>query len=100
GPTLTKVDDNILKLSGTTDNAFLAVIAEDRIVVLAKNPSTGIVHAVGGGLTVESGARVELGGPGGDQICNGTSVTVKSGGTLDFKGRSETIGQLTLTGTG
>jgi autotransporter-associated beta strand protein len=41
---------------------------------------------------------VQLGGSGGDQIFDGCTVTVNTGGTLDFNGQSETITALTGSG--
>ena len=98
--TLTKVGTGKLTLGGSSDDAFLSVVASGGTVVLAK--SSPSAHVVGGGLTVNSGATVQLGGTGGDQIFNSASggVTVNGGGVFDLNGLSETIPTLTLNGNG
>jgi hypothetical protein len=70
------------------------------VLVLGKSSGTS-VHALGGVTeTVNNGGTLRLGGSGGDQIQDGASVVVNSGGTFDVAGLSETINALTLNGTG
>jgi fibronectin-binding autotransporter adhesin len=99
--TLTKVGNNTLTLSGTTDNTNLTVAVSSGTVVLAKTSSSAPndVHAIGGnGLTV-NGGTAQLGGTGGDQIYDFSPVTVTSG-AFDTNGQSETFLTLNLQGTG
>ena len=99
--TLTKVGGNVLTIGGTLDNVSLGVIAGGGTVILAKASSPG-VHAVGiGGLTINAGALVQLGGSGGDQIFDGggPEVTDNLGGTLDLAGKAETVNLLNGAGT-
>jgi fibronectin-binding autotransporter adhesin len=97
GHTLTKVGNNTLTLSGSTDNSNLGVVVNAGTVVLAKS-SAASVHAIGvNGLTINAGA-VQLGGTGGDQINDGAAVEV-NGGTFSMNGRSETIAALDSIGS-
>jgi fibronectin-binding autotransporter adhesin len=89
--TLTKVAGNTLTLSGVTDNGGLVVAANGGTTILAKTSSGG-VHAIGSGgtgLTINSGATVQLSGTGGDQIFTQADVVVNAGGILDLNGLSE-----------
>ncbi|HEV2972555.1 MAG TPA: autotransporter-associated beta strand repeat-containing protein [Pirellulales bacterium] len=95
---LTKIGNNTLTLSGTTDNNNLQLVVNSGTVVLGKM-SNSSAHAVGSpGLTV-NGGTVQLGGTGGDQIYDFAPVTVTSG-TFDTNGRNETFSTLFLQGTG
>ena len=86
-----------LDLQGTTDNPYLALVVSNGLVLLDKTSSTTPnVHAIGSGLTLNSGT-VKLSGSGGDQIYDGNLVTLNSG-TFDLNGQSETIGGLAGTG--
>ena len=102
GVTLLKQGSGTLTLSGTADNAYLALDAEAGSVILAK-ASTSSVHAVVGITNIAAGATVRLAGTGGDQIYdrpNGTGIgATLGGGTLDLAGFSEGFDQLTGTGT-
>ena len=108
GNTLTggiNLNAGTLTLSGNADNVGLAVSVNGGTVVLAKASvaDSGLsgVHALGGsGLTVSgSTATGQLGGTGGDQIWDYSSVTVTDG-SFDTNGRSETIYSLALQGGG
>ena len=97
---LTKVGGNTLTLGGTVDNGGLGVTVTSGTVILAKNPSTGGVHAVGGGGLFINGGTVQLAGTGGDQLFDGgPGVTVNAGGTFDVNGQTETIVGLNGAGT-
>lgn len=80
-------------LAGNADNVSLGATVNGGTLVLAKN-STPSVHAIGGVLTVNNGGTARLAGTGGDQIWNGTGVTLNAGGTFDLNGASETINAL------
>ncbi len=96
GPTI-NVNGGTLTLNGTADNAFAgATVASGATLLLAKTSTSG-VHAIGGGLTVNSGGLAELTGTGGDQIYDGTGVTL-NGGTFDLNGNSETVSSLAFSG--
>ena len=99
---LTKIGNNTLTLSGTTDNNSLAVTVDSGTVVLAKTSSGSPnpdVHAIGEDTLTVNGGTAQLGGTGGDQIYDLGSVTVTSG-SFDTNGRSETFANLSLQGTG
>ena len=83
-------------LSGSGDNSSLAVTVNGGILFLAKNSSAS-VHAIGGPLTINSGAAAQLGGSGGDQIYTG--VTVTNNGTFDLNGQNEGFQALLGSGT-
>jgi hypothetical protein len=84
-------------MGGTGDDNGLGVTVSAGTLELNKASSSG-AHAVGGpGLTVNSGATAQLIGTGGDQIYNGSGVTVN--GTLDLYGNSETVNGLNGSGT-
>jgi fibronectin-binding autotransporter adhesin len=97
---LTKLGNNTLTLSGTTDNPFLAVTVNSGTVVLAKTSSSSPdVHAIGGNGLAVNGGTAQLAGTGGDQIYDFSPVTVTSG-VFDTNGQSETFGTFNLQGTG
>ncbi|TLD68458.1 hypothetical protein FEM03_22390 [Phragmitibacter flavus] len=78
-----------LSLEGTGDNSGLQATVNAGTLVLAKT-STVSHHALGGGShVVNSGGTMRFGGTGGDQIYFGSTVTVNTGGVLDFNGRDE-----------
>ena len=83
---------NKLVLSGAADNISAAFDVQTGTLSLQKT-SSSLVHAIGGNSTVASGARLELGGTGGDQIFNNASLAVN--GTFDLAGLSEAINALT-----
>jgi fibronectin-binding autotransporter adhesin len=92
GSKVTKIGAGTLTLTGGIDNNSVAVVATSGTVILAKTSTSG-VHAVGAGLTVQ-GALVQLGGTGGDQIYDGTGITITSG-TFDMNGMNETVSGVT-----
>ncbi len=102
--TVTKAGADILTLSGSGDNDALGLVVDAGTVILDKNSNDSPdVHAVGGGgLTVNSGGKVQLSGPGGYQIYEGADATVNAGGVLDLDGQNQslTTGLLTLNGSG
>jgi fibronectin-binding autotransporter adhesin len=95
---LTKTGSGTLVLSGTADNSGLGAVVSTGggTVVLAK-ASNGGVHAIGSTGFTLGGGTIQLGGTGGDQICDLSTETV-NGGTFDFNGRSEAF--TVLNGTG
>src|ERR1039457_1573274 len=89
-----------LTLSGGADNNSLgATINNGGKLVLAKTSTSG-VHALGAATTVNNGGTLQLGGSGGDQIFDGVTITVTSGGVFDLNSKSETMTGLNLSGTG
>ena len=76
GGTLVKVGAGTLTPSGTADNSYVALNVSNGVVVLGKT-STGSVHAIGGGITL-NGGTVQLNGVGIDQINNASLVTLNS----------------------
>ncbi len=98
---LTKIGNNTLTLSGTTDNSSLAVTVDSGTVVLAKTSSgsPNDVHAIGQDMLTVNGGTAQLGGTGGDQIYDFGSVSVTSG-SFDTDGRNEVFANLSLQGTG
>ncbi len=96
--TLTMNGIGTLTLSGSSDNSGLGVIVNNGTVILAKSSSGSAgVHAVGGTGLMINGGIVQLGGTGGDQIYDGSDVSVTADGEFDMEGQSETIHQLTLS---
>ena len=100
--TLAKSGDGTLALGGAADNGSLILDAEAGLVQLGKTTS-GSSHAVAGISNIASGATVQLGGSGGDQIYNGGFQTPfglvnMGGGTLDLNGVNEEFDRLTGTG--
>ncbi len=115
-----------LALGGTTDNSTGTIEANSGRVIFAKTGDYAAhsIGAAGVGLTVNSGATVQLAGnltgttsgtgnnippadivvgapPANyvDQIFNLTDVVLNTGGTLDLNGRMEAIDALTGAGT-
>ena len=95
--TLTKSGAGILNLGGGLDNAFIDLNLTQGTAILNKTSASNI-HAVNNVTGVSSGATLQLGtvGLGGDQIAG--SVTGMNG-IFDLNGQSETIGQLSGTGS-
>ena len=97
---LTKVGNNTLTLSGTTDNSNLGATVNSGTLVLAKTSShSPDIHAIGQATLTAAGGVAQLGGTGGDQIYDQGAVSVTSG-AFDTNGRSETVATLSLQGTG
>ncbi|HXI71632.1 MAG TPA: glycosyl hydrolase family 28-related protein [Verrucomicrobiae bacterium] len=96
--TVTKTGAGTWTTSGNGDNGSTGILVNQGAVNLNKSSSGG-AHAIGGpGLTVNSGGLAKITGTGGDQIYDGATVALNSGGTLDLNGNSEVIGNLTGTG--
>jgi autotransporter-associated beta strand protein len=93
---LNKVGNGTLTLAGTTDNVSLGGEVKSGTLILAKT-SSNTVHAIGRDLAIDSGATVQLGGTGGDQIYTGVNVT--DNGTLDLNGQNEGFRSLLGAGT-
>jgi len=91
------VNAGTLILNGTADNAFTEATVNSGGTLLLDKTSTSGVHAIGGGLTINSGGLAQITGTGGDQIYNGTGVAV-SGGTFDLNGNAETVSSLAFSG--
>lgn len=101
GGTLAKSGSGTLTLSGAEDNDSLYASVTGGVLVLAKD-SNANVHALGTGSAhyVGPGGTLRLGGTGGDQIYNGSTLNLASGGTFDLNTRYELIGGgATLAGT-
>jgi fibronectin-binding autotransporter adhesin len=120
---LTKNGNGTLTLAGSADNGGAAGIGTVNAgtLVLAKTHTAALAeHAFGGGLIINSGGTVQLGGtsvgpftgtaanlaPAGavvgqyvDQIFNNVTVALNTGGTLDMAGKSESVQGLTGGGT-
>lgn len=96
---LTKNGSHTLTISGSSDNVAMSLTANAGLVILAKS-SSAAVHAIGGGtLTINSGATVQLGGTGGDQIYYSGSVVVNTGGVFDLNGLNEGFNGLSGAGS-
>ncbi len=95
--TLTKVGNNTLTISGSTNNANLTIVVNGGTVILSKGSSTAVHGAVA--VVVNSGGILKLSGPGGDQIADTAPVTVNTNGTLDLNGLSEAFDVLSGGGT-
>ena len=91
---VTKTGGGVWTTSGNADNGSTGIIVNQGTLNLNKTSSSGS-HAIGGpGLTVNSGATARITGTGGDQIYDGTSVTVSGGGVFDLNGHAETFANL------
>jgi len=95
---LTKTGAGTLTLAASTNALRLAATVNADTLVLGQASSSS-VHAIGSGLTINSGGTARLGGSGGDQIYQAVGVTLNSGGALDLNGRSEGFDTLTGSGT-
>jgi|GEM_PF-2556948 len=84
------VNSGTVTLGGSQDNAGAAATVTNATLILAK-ASSATAHAIGTGLTINTGGLAQLGGSGGDQIYNSATVTL-NGGTYDMAGQSETVG--------
>jgi autotransporter-associated beta strand protein len=95
---VTKTGSGVWTTSGNGDNGSTGIIVSQGTIDLNKSSSSG-AHAVGGpGLTVNNGGLAKITGTGGDQIYDGATVTLASGGTFDLNGNNETIANLSGTG--
>jgi autotransporter-associated beta strand protein len=98
--TIASSNTGIVTLGGSFDNVALALTVNSGTLVLGK-ASTSAIHAVGSGLTINSGGTLQLGGTGGDQIFDSMAApTVNSGGVFDMNALSETVSGINLNGTG
>lgn len=100
---MSKEDAGTLVLSGTTDNAFMRATVNDGILVLSNTASGPGIHALGGGSAgqiINSNGVIVLSGSGGDQISDGSNVTINEGGVLDLNGRNEAIRAFLTGGSG
>ena len=100
---LQKTGAGALTFAGNVDNANLSVEVVGGTLNLGKT-STSAIHSVSGGvagaaLVIDSGATAKITSTGGDQILDGSSVVVKSGGIFDLNGNSEAIDGLAGSGT-
>ena len=90
---LQKTGAGALTLNGTTSDTNLSVEVVGGTFNLAKTSSSTVysVDQTGGGaaLIVDNAAKAVLGGTGGNQISDTSSVLVKTGGTLDLNALSE-----------
>lgn len=99
----TKTGAGTLKLSGSTANTATLSQVTSGTVILEKN--TG-VNAIGGTTVIVSdGAGPAQGdilryGANNNQLPDSIEVRVQSAGLLDLNGRSDTIGTLTMNGSG
>jgi fibronectin-binding autotransporter adhesin len=96
GNTIIKSGPGTLTLSGTADNSSLGTTVNQGVVVLAK-PSTSLIHALGGTITVNTNGILRIAGTGGDQIFYNAGITMNSG-TLQVQA-SEEARNLNGTGT-
>ena len=95
---LTKVGPGTAQLAGTSDNTFTGLTSvNDGTLTLNKS---GTALAVQGDLTVGDGvggaATVRL--LHSNQAATTTAVTVKSDGTFDLNGFTQTVASLTMSG--
>ena len=88
---LAKRGAGTLLLNGTVDNNSLRVQVSEGLLVLAKTNSVG-AHAAALDAAVYGGT-MKLAGTGGDQIFDGSALTVE-GGLFDMNGLSEAVGPL------
>jgi len=95
---LTKTGTGTLTLAASANDLRLTATVNAGTLVLGQASSSS-VHAIGLGLTINSGGTAQLGGTGGDQIYQAVGVTLNSGGTFDLNGRSEGFDTLTGSGT-
>ncbi|HEX9048546.1 MAG TPA: autotransporter-associated beta strand repeat-containing protein [Verrucomicrobiae bacterium] len=77
-PAIIKWGAGILTLTGSSDNAYGSTVVNQGTVVLAK-ASSGSVHALGGGCTINTNGILVVSGTGGDQIFDRTRVTINAG---------------------
>ena len=96
---LVKSGGGTLSLSGSTANIFTGLTTVSA-GTLQLGMDGGAVNAIaGGGLTVSSGATVQYTGNSTDMMGAG-AVTLNGTGKLDFNGKTDTIGAVTIVATG
>jgi hypothetical protein len=96
--TVTKNGGGTWTTGGTGDNGSTGVTVAGGTFNLNKTSSSG-AHAIGGpGLRIYNGGTARITGTGGDQIYDGGSVTLATGGVFDLNGNSETIASLAGSG--
>jgi autotransporter-associated beta strand protein len=95
------VTAGVLTLSGSSDNSSLnANISGTGKLILAKS-SSGTVHGLGSTTTVGSGATLQLAGSGNNQLYDGITFTVNSGGLFDLNAKNEGVTSgVNLSGSG
>lgn len=81
-----------------SDNDSVNIVASSGTVVLDKTNSSSSAHA--GSRVYAIGGTVRLNGTGDDQIWSDGELVSTNGGTFDMNGKNETVGTLTLGGTG
>jgi len=101
GIALTKNGSNTLTLSGTATNSTLSLVANGGTVILAKTGTQAIRG--GGGVIVNNGATLQLGGSGSNQILDANTSqggsaggVVINNGTFDINSRYEAINSLQI----
>ncbi len=87
GAGLVKIGSGTLTLTGSSDNSFLTCTVSAGTLVLAET-GTGAYRAANG-VTVDSGAELQFGGTGNQQIYTGANLIVSSGATFDFNGENQ-----------
>ncbi len=95
---VTKTGGGVWTTSGTGDNGSTGIIVNGGTVNLNKTSNSGTHSAGGPGLTINSGGLARITGTGGDQIYDGATVALASGGTFDLNGNNETFANLSGTG--
>jgi autotransporter-associated beta strand protein len=101
--TLTKNGAGTLTLSGSTANAHTGLTTVNGgKLFLAKLSGSSAVNAIAGaGLTINNGGVVQYAASSTNPDMMGTgAVTINGTGQLDFNGASDTIGAVTIVGTG
>jgi fibronectin-binding autotransporter adhesin len=77
-------------LGGSAGNTGLSATVNSSATIVLAKASSPTVDAVDGGLFVNSGGLVQLGGTGGNQI-NDAITVLMNGGTFDLAGQNETF---------
>ena len=98
--TVNKTSAGTLILSGSTDDAYLAMNVNGGTVILNKaSSSSPSVHGIGISASVGNGGTLQLSGTGGAEI-NIVPVTVNNGGVLDMNSQNNSLSSLSLAGAG
>jgi len=94
---LTKSGPGTLTLGGSASNTYSGVTyANAGTLLLDKSDGNAIA---GGGLTINPGATVQYTGASGDMMGTG-QVNIYGTGQLDFNGKTDTIGAVTIASRG